>query len=710
MLRAEPAGGNMSGNDLKDENVRIKRLIELDKSTLPPDGGPEFNRLIFATSPYLLQHATNPVDWYPWGEDAFAKAAADDKPIFLSIGYATCHWCHVMEHETFEDREVAAAFNRSFVCIKVDREERPDIDEQYMAVAQMMTGSGGWPLNIFMTPGKKPFFAATYMPRTPRMGMPGIIQILDRVAELWSTERQKLEQDSDVTIEALTHHFQPHPGSLPDMVLVQNAYQQLTEMYDDLWGGFGNVPKFPMPLYLTFLLRFWKRSGNGASLALVEHTLRMLRQGGIYDQIGFGFHRYAVDRQWLVPHFEKMLYDQALIAIGYLEAFQATAVPFYLQVAEEVFAYVLGEMTSPDGGFFAGQDADTEGEEGNYYIWTPAEIAAAIGHDEAQVFCRLFDVTEQGNFEGRNILHLPVPPETFAAREGILPEVLAADLERWRHTLLKVRGNRIRPFRDEKVLTAWNGLMIAALARGYVLSGEERFLEAAKRAAAFIGTRLTSPGGRLMRSFHLGEASVPAFLDDYAFFVWGLIELHQVTLEPEFLDSARFLADEMLRLFHSGKGGLYETGLDSEQLPVLRQSARDGVLPSGNSMAAFDLFRLGRITGDGRFLESGEAVVRTFMGDVTRQPLAALNFLSASDYHLGPEVTVTLAGNREELGGMLDAVHRRFIPNLALRHGGEGGEYPAVGGLPTAYVCAKGACRPPVTGADALGALLDELG
>ena len=700
----------MNGNEQKDENERIRRLIELDKSALPPDGGPEFNRLIFAASPYLLQHAANPVDWYPWGEDAFDRAVAEDKPVFVSIGYATCHWCHVMEHEAFEDPEVAAAFNRSFVCIKVDREERPDIDEQYMAAAQMLTGSGGWPLNIFMTPGKLPFFAATYMPRTPRMGMPGIIQILERVAELWRTERQKLEEDSALAADALSRYFQPNPGSLPDAETMENAFRQLSAMYDSTWGGFGTTPKFPMPPYLTFLLRYWKRSGNAAALAMVEHTLRMLRQGGIYDQVGFGLHRYAVDRQWLVPHFEKMLYDQALIAIAYLEACQATGDPFYRQVAEEIFAYLLGEMTSPDGGFFAGQDADTEGEEGTCYLWTPAEIAAAIGHGEAQLFCRLFGVTEKGNFEGRNILHLPVPPATFAANEGVLPELLAVDLERWRQALLMVRKSRTRPFRDEKVLTGWNGLLIAALAKGYALTGDARLLAAAKRATDFIGKKLTTPDGRLLRSFHQGKASIPGFLEDYAFFIHGLIELHQVTLEPEHLDKARTLAEEMLRLFDGTTGdGLYETGNDSEQLPVRQQSAHDGVLPSGNSVAAFDLFRLGRITGDDAFIKAGEVIVRTFMGDVGRQPLASLYLLAAADYHLGPEVTVTLAGKREALGGMLRVLHRRFIPDLAIRHAGEGAEYPAVGGLPTAYVCAKGACRPPVTDEDALGELLNGL-
>lgn len=703
---------NMNDSVIKDENARIRRMVEIDKSTLPADGGPDFNRLIFATSPYLLQHADNPVDWYPWGEDAFARAAAENKPIFLSIGYATCHWCHVMEHEAFEDREVAAAFNSSFVCIKVDREERPDIDEQYMTVAQMMTGSGGWPLNIFMTPEKKPFFAATYMPRTPRMGMPGIIQILDGLSEMWRNERQKLEESSESVIEALARLSEPDPGELPDMAMAENAFLQLKEMYDGNWGGFGGSPKFPMPLNLTFLLRFWKRTGNGAARAMVEHSLKMQRQGGIYDQIGFGFHRYAVDRHWLVPHFEKMLYDQALMTIACLEAFQATGAHFCRQTAEEIIAYVLGEMTSPEGGFFAGQDADTEGEEGTYYLWTPAEIAAAIGQDEAELFCRLFDVTEKGNFEGHNILHLPLSPESFAAREGVLPEVLNADLERWRQTLLSVRRKRIRPFRDEKVLTAWNGLMIAALARGYAVTGKVDYLDAADRAVAFVGTQLTGPGGRLLRSFHLGKAVIPGFLEDYAFFVWGLIELHQATLEPEYLDRASSLAKEMLRLFDGETGeGLYETGNDSEQLPVRQQSARDGVLPSGNGVAAFDLFRLGRITGDENFLRAGEVIVRTFMGNVTRQPLSALNLLAAADFHLGPEVTVTLSGRKDEMGEMLRVVRSRFMPHLILRHekGAEGG-FPAKGGLPTAYVCARGSCRPPITEPADLGVLLDEVG
>ena len=697
-------------SDKKDEILRIRQLIQLDKSSLPPDGGAGYNRLIFASSPYLLQHSTNPVDWYPWGEEAFSRAASEDKPVFLSIGYATCHWCHVMEHESFENPEVAAVFNRHFVCIKVDREERPDIDEIYMTVSQIMTGSGGWPLNIFMTPGKRPFYAATYLPPTPRQGLPGIIQLLERVAGLWHAKRRELEQDALTMIEALDRQYQPTPGSLPDDGLYRAAFEQLSSMYDKVWGGFGSAPKFPMPLYLSFLLRTWKRSGSADPLAMVEQTLQMMRRGGVYDQLGFGFHRYAVDRQWLVPHFEKMLYDQALIATTCLETFQATGSPFYLAVAEEIFTYVQGEMTSDDGGFFSGQDADTEGEEGTCYLWTPAEIAAVIGQDEARLFCRLFGVSEQGNFEGKTILHLPLETADFAAREGILPRLLAADLERWRRTLLGVRELRIRPFRDEKLLTGWNGLMIAALAKGYALTGDKRYLAAARGAVALIDRALTTADGRLLRSSFQGKASVPAFLEDYASFAWGLMELHQATLEPAYLAKAGKLADDMLRLFNTAGGGLYETGSDGEQLPVRHQSSHDGVLPSGNGLAAWLLFRLGRVMDDERYLKAGEAIVKNFMGAASRQPVAFLNLLSAADYHTGPEVMVTLAGEGEELGAMLRVIHRHFIPGLAIRAGDAANGFVAAGNTATAWVCARGACRPPVTGAEALGRLLDELG
>jgi uncharacterized protein YyaL (SSP411 family) len=694
---------NEHGNH-RDAGAHLKRLIEMDKSALPPDGGERFNRLIFATSPYLLQHAENPVDWYQWGEAAFAKAKAEEKPLFLSIGYATCHWCHVMAHESFEDREVAEVLNRHYVAIKVDREERPDIDDQFMAVAQMMTGSGGWPLQVIMTPDRQPFFTVTYLPKHGRSGMPGLIELLEQIAELWRNRRETVLQNCAAVLKSLTSLSVPSPGELGGRETFDGAFAQLDQLYDPIYGGFGGAPKFPMPNYATYLLRHWKRTGSGEALRMADHTLRMMRRGGVCDQLGFGFHRYAVDRQWLVPHFEKMLYDQALIALTYLEAFQATGDLFHQHCAEEIFSYLLREMTSPEGGFFSGQDADTEGDEGRYYLWTLEKVKRIVGEQSARIFCRLFDVTEKGNFEGANILHLPVAPEEFAKREGVLPEILHADLERWRELLLKAREERIRPLRDEKVLTAWNGLAIAALARGGAATGDEKWLSAARRAAAFVRDHLVRADGRLMRSYHLGRASVPAFLEDYAFYVWGLVELYEATLDAGYLDEACRFTGEMLRLFGSSdRSGLFDIGADAEQLQVRARSAYDGVVPSGNSVAAMNLVRLGRITNDPELLRAGEDVLRAFMGGVARQPAGYLQFLSALDYFTGPEVEVTLVGaaDTDETRRMLKAVKGRFIPNLVLRH--EDGGAPGT----VARVCAAGACRPPVKMEEELERLLD---
>ena len=688
-----------------DENGRLQRLASMDKSALPADGGPRFNRLIFASSPYLLQHAENPVDWYPWGEDAFARAREGDKPVFLSIGYATCHWCHVMAHESFEDRSVAEVLNRHFVAVKVDREERPDIDDQYMTVAQMISGSGGWPLNIIMTPDKRPFFAATYLPKEPRMGLPGIIGLLEQVAKVWQTQRAKVEESCASILDSLRRLNAPTAGEGAGLELEESAFRQLAAMYDGALGGFGNTPKFPMPHYISFLLRFWKRTGRAEALRMAEQTLTMMRMGGIFDQVGSGFHRYAVDRQWFVPHFEKMLYDQALLAITYAEAFQATGNAFYRDVVREILTYAVREMALPEGGFCSAQDADTEGEEGRFYLWTRAEVAEVLGEGPAAVFCRLFDVTERGNFEGRNILHLPLSPEEFAAREGMAPEHLGADLQRWRELLLAERAKRTRPLRDAKALTAWNGLLIAALAKGYGVGGDERFFRAASEAVGFAGRHLKTEEGRLLRSYHAGRAVIPAFLEDYAFFVWGLIELYQVSLCSGYLHEAVRLSREMLRIFSRENGGLFESGVDAEEVLMRQINAHDGALPSGNSVAAMDLLRLGRITGDEELLAAGAGVVRAFLGSAARQPAGYLQMLMAHDYRLGAEVRITLAGRKDggEMRGMLAAIHRRFIPGLVLRHEEEGVAQGAV-----ARVCARGACLPPASGVAQLERVLDE--
>ncbi len=686
-----------------DENIRIRRLVELDKSSLPPDGGPEFNRLIFATSPYLLQHAENPVDWHSWGEAAFTKAAAEDKPVLVSIGYSTCHWCHVMEHESFEDPEAAAAMNRNCIAIKVDREERPDIDEQYMKAAQIMTGSGGWPLNVLMTPDKQPFFAATYLPKYTRGGHLGIIDLMNKIGELWRTDRVKIMENCAAIIDALARIGSSGAADLPDQELLMDAYHHVTSLYDPEVGGFGEAPKFPMPVYLSFLLRIHNRSRLPEALGMVEHTLKTMRGGGVYDQLGFGFHRYSVDRQWLVPHFEKMLYDQALIAFASIEAYQTTGNSRFRRTAAEILTCVLRDFSSPEGGFYSAEDADSEGEEGTFYLWTPGEIRALLGETAGATACALFGVTEKGNFEGKNILHLPVPLETFARKNGIMPELLAADLDRWRETLRTARELRVRPFRDEKILAGWNGLMIAALARGYAATGEAAWRESAERAAGFIVERLLTPDGRLLRSYTSGEASIPGFLEDYAFYVWGLLELHQATLEKGFLTDALRLTREMLRLFGTDGGGLYDVGYDAEQLPVRMQSAADGVIPSGSSVAALNLLRLGLIADDQELTDAAEALLRANMGSVKTQPAGYLFQLAAFDFFLGPQLELSLSGGASmEREDVLRAVGRRFIPGLVFKDG-------ETGGALRISICTGGACLPPVTGVDELTQFLDKL-
>ncbi|MBT0654516.1 thioredoxin domain-containing protein [Geomobilimonas luticola] len=683
----------------------------VDRRSLPPDGGERFNRLIFATSPYLLQHAENPVDWYPWGEEAFARAATEDKPVLLSIGYATCHWCHVMAHESFADSDVAEVINRHFVAIKVDREERPDIDDRYMTVSQMMTGSGGWPLNIVMTPDRRPFFAATYIPKTRRQGMPGVVELLEKLAALWRTERDRIEESCASVMQALTQLGGPAPAELPGDGVLADAYGQLRQMYDETWGGFGTAPKFPMPHYLQFLLRIGKRTGDASLIAMVTTTLARIRQRGIFDQVGFGLHRYSVDRQWVVPHFEKMLYDQAMVTLACIEAFQATGSRNFLKMAEEVAAYVLVEMTGPEGGFYAAQDADTEGEEGRYYVWTPAEIEAVLGHDAA-ICCRLWGVTASGNFGGRTILNLPLSIEEFARREGVTPDLLDADLARWRERLLVARSERVRPFRDEKVLTAWNGLMIAALARLYGATGEARWLGAAERAMDFIRMRLVDGSGRLFRSYHGGRGDVPGFLEDYAAFVSGLIALYEGTLVSDHLEEAVRLSRQMLSLFQDPEsGGLFDTGNDAEAVLGRSVNPYDGVTPSGTSLAALNLLKLGGVSGAADLAAAGEAVLRSAMGKAVRQPAGYLCLLMAYDYLLGPAVEISLAGDRNdpEMLAMLRVIGCRFIPRLVLRHAGGDPSFLEREGKATAYVCANEACRPPAVGAAALGRLLDEV-
>jgi uncharacterized protein YyaL (SSP411 family) len=566
-----------------------------------------------------------------------------------------------------------------------------------------MTGSGGWPLNVIMTPDKQPFFAATYLPKHSRSGLPGLVELMERIGELWRIDRRKILESCTAIVAALAQIGTAEAADLPGQELLVDAYNQVSSLHDPVWGGFGQAPKFPMPVYLSFLLRVHNRSGLPEPLGMVERSLRSMRAGGVYDQLGFGFHRYSVDREWLVPHFEKMLYDQALIAFAAIEAYQATGDGWYRRTATELFDCVLREFAAPHGGFYAAEDADSEGEEGTFYLWTPDEIHALLGETAGRIVCDLFGVTAGGNFEGRTILHLAQPVEEFARHTGVTPELLAADLERWRDILRSARDRRVRPFRDEKILTGWNGLMIAALARGFAATGETAWLQAAKRAAGFIGSRLLTAGGRLLRSDAAGDAAIPAFLSDYAFYVWGLIELHQATLEQRFLADALRLAREMLRLFGAPDGGLYDVGTDAEQLPVRMRSATDGVIPSGISVAALDLLRLGRIADDQELTEAGEALLRAHMGSVARQPAAYLFLLAALDFALGPQLELHLSGGTgAEREAILRTVGQRFIPGLVVLDGEAEG--------PLRFgICAGGSCRPPLSGVEELARLLDEL-
>ena len=673
------------------------------------------NRLIHEKSPYLLQHAGNPVNWYPWGEEAFAIAVKEKKPIFLSIGYATCHWCHVMAHESFEDDEVALILNRYYIAIKVDREERPDVDKIYMSVCQSLTGRGGWPLSIFMTPEGRPFFAGSYFPKSNRMGMPGFMDVLKQIAAMWQNDRAGIVKASETITTAI------QPGSHSDKQVaaasiktLKKGYTQLARAFDPSRGGFGTAPKFPTPHHLTFLLRWHKRSGDSTSVEMVEKTLDAMRRGGIFDQIGSGFHRYSVDEKWLVPHFEKMLYDQALLAMAYTEAYQATGKVRFASVAREIFTYVLRDMTDPEGGFYSAQDADNEGKEGLFYIWTPREVKERIGNELGDLFCRFYDITDAGNFgEGCSIPNMRMSLETFGAREGMELKKLETALKDARVRLFDVRKRRVHPLKDDKILTSWNGLMIAALAKGYQVFGDQAYADAAGNAAGFILRNLKTSDGRLLRRYRQGDAAYPGYLDDYAFLTWGLIELYEATFKISYLEQAIALNEAMIDIFWDKQGGgLYFTGKGNEVLITRSKEVYDGALPSGNSVAACNFLRLGRLTGNADLEKKADQLIRAFATEVAEHPMAYTQMLVALDFMVGPSLEIVIAGDPslDTTQTMIRAVRRRFLPNkiLLLRPDGAEGEKLAalspfvepmhsVDHQPAVYLCEQYSCRKPIT-------------
>lgn len=670
------------------------------------------NRLIKEKSPYLLQHAYNPIDWYPWGEEAFAKAREEDKPIFFSCGYSTCHWCHVMERESFEDEEVAKVLNEYYVAIKVDREERPDIDQIYMTVCQAMTGSGGWPLTVLMTADKEPFFAGTYYPKNSKWGRPGLLDILTTIHKEWTQNKDKIVRNSKQITKSIQSRPSPAKQELLERTVLDQGYRQLVRDFDKQYGGFGQAPKFPIPHNLLFLMRYWRKTGSANALEMVKKTLDSMRRGGIYDHLGYGFSRYSTDPLWLVPHFEKMAYDNALLCYAYVEGYQCTHNDDYARVVREIIDYVLRDMTAAEGGFLSAEDADSEGVEGKFYVWTRQEVLELLGPTDGQIFCEFYDISEQGNFEHSNILnYIDHDYGDIAGKYNMKVADLENLLHQCRRNLFKVREQRVHPFKDDKILTAWNGLMIAALAKAARVLDCREYSAAAERALDFIYKQLFREDGRLLARYRDGQAAFPGYLEDYAFLLWGIVELFETVQNPELLLKATALAGEMKRLFEDvDNGGFFYYGLDNEQLIVRPKEIYDGAIPSGNSLAAYALLRLARITGDNEWESTVESMLTAFAAQVQGYPQAHTFFLMAVDEYYTPPQHCVIVGNQADqtVQAMWREVAQHFTPDLiTLVHDSaeDRRDYdllPAVqgketiNGKPAAYICRNLSCQSPI--------------
>jgi uncharacterized protein len=677
------------------------------------------NRLAHETSPYLLQHAHNPVDWYPWGEEALALARGEDKPILLSIGYSACHWCHVMERESFEDPDVAALMNERFVSIKVDREERPDLDSIYMRAVQLLTGRGGWPLTAFLTPDGRAFFGGTYFPPEPRHGMPSFPQVLTAVSDAFRNRRDEVERGSGQLLEALKGPESGDAGGMEQgeldargKAILEHAVRFLAGQFDPTHGGFGPAPKFPQPTTLEVLLRQYHRAGDGEALDMAVRTLRGMARGGIRDHLGGGFHRYSVDGRWLVPHFEKMLYDNGLLARVYLHAFQITRDPELREGATSTLDYILEDLRGPEGGFHSARDADSEGEEGLFYLWRPEEVDEILGKEEGELFRRAYDVSEVGNFEGSNILHLPRSLESIATTEAIPLEELVESLQRSREALKEARSRREPPFRDEKVLVSWNSFALRALAEAGAVLGREDYLEAARANASFLLDALRA-GGRLRRTWKDGSAKVPAFLEDYAGLGNALLTLHESTLEPRWLVDALDLAEQVIQLFwNEDEGIFYDSPHDGEALVIRPRDIMDNATPSGNSLAVELLLRAAAFTGSEGLREPALRTLIREAGSMRRFPSAFGRLLSALTLQLDPPVEVVLLGEPGEAGlkEMLGAAHEIYLPNRVVGGGDPEGLPPFPlfqgreprNGKATAYVCRHFTCSAPIHDSRAL--------
>jgi len=680
---------------------------------LPADGGKEYNRLVFERSPYLLQHAGNPVDWYPWGKAAFDKAKKENKPVFLSVGYSACHWCHVMERESFETEEVGKLLNEFFVCIKVDREERPDVDEIYMNATQLISRRGGWPNSVFLMPDGRPFYAGTYFPKKHLM------MLVTNVAKVWKEKKEKISEDAQRLTDAIRRQSKVNAGEgklKPE--LVKDAVAHFQRTFDPVQGGFGRAPKFPPSMTLQVILREYSRTNDEKQLHMVEHTLKKMAYGGMYDQVGGGFHRYSVDARWLVPHFEKMLYDNAQLSSIYLDAYQATKKPLYRRIAVEVFEWVLREMKDKEtGGFYSALDADSEGEEGLFYIWSVEEMKKILGNDTEFIIDH-YGVTEGGNFEGHNILNIRMPLEQAAKKHGMSLEDAEAKREACKKKLLAVRIKREWPFLDDKILTAWNALMIRSFAKGYQVLGDKRYLAAAERAMKFLMEKQRK-GDRLLVTYRAGESKLNAYLDDYAYTIEALITLYEATFKLDYLDSAFSLNATLLKHFWDEKdAGFYFTSDDHEKLITRSKKPYEGAIPSGNSVAVWNLLRLSYFTDNKNYRAKAERTIHSFGQMMGYSPRGFTTMICAADFYLSTPKEIALVGklDSDDARGLLNAIHGLYLPNKVIAfldpcHAGAKkleDRFPLLAGKTlkqgkaTAYVCQNYACKLPVTDVAAL--------
>lgn len=679
------------------------------------------NYLIHETSPYLLQHAHNPVDWHPWGEEAFQKAQKDNKPILLSIGYSACHWCHVMEVESFENEEIAALMNENFVNIKVDREERPDLDEIYMNAVQILTGRGGWPMTVFLTAEGKPFYGGTYFPPEDRYGVPGFPKVLKAVAQAYRERPQDVDKSVGQILEALNRltSFQESQRSFCRDVIAQSA-EQLSQAYDPDYGGLGRAPKFPNSGALELFLRHYRNSKNPRFLEMVSNTLTKMAEGGIYDHLGGGFHRYSVDEKWLVPHFEKMLYDNAQLTRIYAQAFCITQEPRFKTVVEESLDYLLREMLHLEGGFYSTQDADSEGEEGKFFVWSSDEVTRILGEEVGKIFCRVYDVNEMGNFEGQNILHPILTLEQAAKLFRKEIDEIRGYLAEAKAKLFQEREKRAKPFRDEKILASWNGLALSALAEASRISDNPRYLEAAAKTVNFIFAQMARDRF-LLHTYKDGQAKIHGYLDDYAFLAAGLLDLYEVTLDRSLLDRSMQLAETMIREFWDGIGGaFFFTGESHEKLISRTKPAFDSSIPSGNSIATQVLLRLYHYTGKEDYLKRAEKLLRLYYDAMEKQPFGFVHMLSALDFYLEKPKEIVLVGKRDDPAQqeLLRKIHSLYVPNKILLAVEPGEPLEKVSpllqgktqlhGKPTVYVCHNFTCSPPATDWEEIKPLLEE--